>query len=355
MTRVRPALALLLLQLVGPRALLAQRSPAETMQRAVILYEELQLERAIVFLRQVISPSAAGQASAEQRTQADKYLGAAYALLRQRDSALVHFAAALERDPFLDLDERSFTEGERRLFLESRRQVFAVGARAPADTVITPGFQRVIWTVVTTQPATVRASLLPFDGGNGTAVATLTISATGVGLADLPWNGLSASGAIVPAGRYSLRIVASRDGGGVTDTASLAVDIRHQHAALEDTLPALGADALLPERRAPSASRRQLAKGVGLAVAAFAIPSLLGSRDLGTNGTHTAVMAGGSAAAGFAGFVLWSRNGVIASNVAANERRRRERALHNIAVLRRNTERMAGVRLAIVAARGADQ
>lgn len=339
----------------SPRPLTAQRSPAETMQRAVILYEELQLERAIVLLRQVVSTSAAGQASPEQRTQAHKYLGAAYALLRQRDSALVHFATALDRDPFLDLDARTFTEGERRLFLESRRSVFAVGARAPADTVITPGSEQVSWTVVTTQPATVQASLRPADGGADAALATLTTSANGEGLADMRWNGLTASGAVVPAGRYTMSFVAKRVGGGVTDSASLAVDIRYQHASLEDSLPALRADELLPERRPPSASRTQLAKGMGLAVAALAIPSLLGSKDLGTNSTHTAVMAGGSAAAGVAGFVLWGRSRIIATNVAANEHRRRERAVHNVAVARRNSERMAGVRLAIVAARGTEQ
>ena len=356
MTRAgRWCFVVMLLLVSGSRAVMAQRSPAETMQRAVILYEELQLERAIVLLRQVISTSAAGQASPEQRTQAHKYLGAAYALLRQRDSALVHFATALDRDPFLDLDARTFTEGERRLFLESRRSVFAVGARAPADTVITPGAEQVSWTVVTTQPATVQASLRPVDGGTDAALTILTTSANGAELADMRWNGLTASGAVVPAGRYTMRFVASRVGGGATDSASLAVDIRYQHASLEDSLPALRADELLPERRPPSASRTQLVRGMGLAVAALAIPSLLGSKDLGTNGTHTAVMAGGSAAAGVAGFVLWGRSRVIAPNVAANARRRRERAAYNTAVARRNAERLAGVRLAIVAAQGAAQ
>ena len=356
MTRVcRCLLIVPFLLVAGPGALMAQRSPAETMQRAVILYEELQLERAIVLLRQVLSTSAAGQSSPAQRTQAHTYLGAAYALLRQRDSALVHFATALDRDPFLDLDARTFTEGERRLFLESRRSVFAVGARAPADTVIAPGSEHVSWTVVTTQPATVRASLRPVDGGGGAVLATFTISASGADLADMPWNGLTASGAVVPAGRYAMSFVAGRVGGGATDSISLAVDVRYQHASLEDSLPALRADELLPERRPPSASRTQLAKGMGLAVAALAIPSLLGSKDLGTNGTHTAVMAGGSAAAGLAGFVLWGRSRMIAPNVAANDRRRRERAVHNVAVARRNSERMAGVRLAIVAAPGAER
>ncbi|MDQ6886885.1 MAG: hypothetical protein M3068_06275 [Gemmatimonadota bacterium] len=352
MRRFLPLVAVPLL-LAAPFSVSAQRTPEETLQRAVILYEELQLERAVVLLRQVISPSAAGRVSAEQRTQSHKYLGAAFALLRQRDSAIVHFETAVQADPFVDLDERSFTAVERQLFLESRRRTFALGVRPAPDTVIAPGTERIRWTIVTTQPATVQASLRPMDGRGDATLATLLSSANGVGVAEIAWDGLSSRGEIAPEGRFQIRFVARRDGiAATTDTVTLALDLRYRHQALEDVLPELRPEELLEERRAPSASRLQLAKGLGLAGAALAIPTFVGNGGLGSPGSQRTVMAGSAAAAGLTGFALWRRTPVITLNVAANERRRSDRALHNAEVRRRNAERLASARLVVRSEQG---
>ena len=120
------------------RAGAAQRAPGEVLSRGVILYEELQLERAAVLLREVTSPSNTAATMAE-RVQAMKYLGATFSLLGQRDSALAYFRRMLERDPFMDLDPAEFTPQERQLFAHARRHTFVVGVRTLSDTGFVPG------------------------------------------------------------------------------------------------------------------------------------------------------------------------------------------------------------------------
>ncbi|MGI8497608.1 MAG: hypothetical protein ACR2OG_08525 [Gemmatimonadaceae bacterium] len=352
MTRLVLSFVAVMLLIAGPSALAAQRAPEETLQRAVILYEELQLERAVVLFRQVTSPSQAGHTSVEQRTQAHKYLGATFALLRQRDSALVHFEAAVQADPFLDLDERNFTAVERQLFLESRRRTFALGVRPASDTAIAPGAEQIRWTIVTTQPAAVQATLRPMGGREDAVLATVVSSANGSGVADIGWDGLTSRGEIAPEGRFQMRFIARRDGAATTDTVSLSLELRYRHEALEDSMPEWRPEQMLEERRAPSASRLQLAKGLGLAGAALAIPTFVGNGGLGVPGSQRTVMAGSAAAAGLTGFAIWRRGPVISGNVAVNERRRSDRTLHNAEVRRRNAERLARARLVIRSEQG---
>ena len=113
----------------SPRRASAQGSTAESLEQATKLYEDLQVERALVLLRQVISPSSPFEVSREQRVQAYTYLGASLAILGMRDSSIAYFRAALERDPFTDLDPSRFTERERSAFGEARIRTLAVGAR----------------------------------------------------------------------------------------------------------------------------------------------------------------------------------------------------------------------------------
>ena len=90
------------------------------LHRAIRLYEDLQVERALAMFREVISPSTPFVVSTGQRVIAYKYLGAAHATLGQPDSASVYFRAAIERDPFVDLDGHDFTAREREVFAECK-------------------------------------------------------------------------------------------------------------------------------------------------------------------------------------------------------------------------------------------
>src|SRR5271169_3927868 len=88
----------------------AQTTAADMLQHAVRQYEDVELEDALVILRQLVTPSTALDVSAEQRTQAYKYLGAVFALqpgADKRDSAIANFSAAIARDPSVDLDPQT--------------------------------------------------------------------------------------------------------------------------------------------------------------------------------------------------------------------------------------------------------
>jgi hypothetical protein len=269
------ALGIALVVGVGRRAD-AQANTGEMLQRAIGLYEDLQVERALTLLRQVISPSSPFEVTREQRVQAYKYLGAALTILGQRDSASVYFRAALERDPFVDLDAATFTEQERAAFAAARRLIFAVGARPVRETRFDPRTEHVSFVVITTHPARLRAEL---RGASGPPLELLDHDNDGV--REVTWDGVLADGRLAPPGRYQLLARATSDLSQAVDSARIFFDVTHDAPALEDTLPALGAGDLLPERYSRALARGDVLTALGVAAVTLAIPPVLSSPDVG--------------------------------------------------------------------------
>jgi hypothetical protein len=338
---MRLFVSVLALMTLAP-ALSAQRSPAEQLNRAIILYEELQLERALVLLRDVVSPSNA-EVTREERVRAIKYLGAAFALLGRRDSAIAQFRGAIERDPFIDLEPALFTATERSLFAEARREVFAVGVRVQADSGFVPGHGRVSLRFVTTRHARVEAVLK--RPRESEPLVTFRWSAEGA--SDSPWDGLDQRGARLPPGRYDLEVRATSTADSVRDTVALRFDVGYEHEALEDTLASLDSASLLPERNPPSVPRKYLATGLAAAAFAVAVPAIIGNGDLGGSQKHASVMASLSLSGGVLGYVLLQRGSAIPSNIRENARRREERVRHNLDIRQRNEARLAEARMII--------
>lgn len=323
-----------------------QRAPGEVLSRAVILYEELQLERAVTLLREVMSPSNTA-ATAAERVQAMKYLGAAFALLGQRDSAIAYFQGTLERDPFTDLDPAVFTGQERQLFAVARQRAFVVGARVLSDTGFVPAQGRVPLRFVTSRHARVQAVLR--DAATDEAVASFRWTAEGA--SESPWDGLDQHGARLAPGRYHLEVSATATTDSLSDTVALRFDVRYDHASLEDTL-AFEAGSLLPERRPPSVARSHLAAGLAAAAFAIAVPTAIGHGELGGTRKHALVMASVTASGGIAAFFFLRRGSGIPANVLENARRREEHARGNREIRERNAARMAEARMVITPASG---
>jgi tetratricopeptide (TPR) repeat protein len=344
MIRLRAVVAMAIAVAVA-RPLAAQRTPGEVLSRAVILYEELQLERAVTLLREVTSPS--NTATTVERVQAMKYLGAAFALLGSRDSALAYYRAALERDPFTDLDAAVFTAQERQLFAIARRRTFVAGVRTVADSGFVPGRGRAPLQFVATQHARMQAVVRRADGGE--AIATFRWTAEGA--SESPWDGLDQQGARLPAGRYLLEATATATADSARDTVALRFDVRYDHEPLEDTLT-LDAGSLLPERQPPSVARSRLAIGLAAAAFAVAVPIAVGNDDLSGTTTHANVMATVTVSAGIAAFIHLRRGSAIPSNVLENARRREEHARHNREIRDRNAARLAQARMRIAPASG---
>jgi hypothetical protein len=323
----------------------ASSDPAATLARAVKLYEDLQVERAVALLRPLADPLSA--ATPAQRVSAYKYMGASLAILGARDSAVAAFSAAVARDPFLDLDPQTFTAAEREAFAQARRQTYRVAVRPVAAAVIDPRLERLPLVLVATHAGALRAEL---SGPGGRA--SLLYESGVEGARELAWAGVLDDGRLAPPGRYELLLRGQSALGGGADSARVYLDVRHQVEPLEDTLPALGPAQLLPERHPRAASTRALAGGAAVALAALAIPAVVGNSHLGGGG-----LAVGGAAAGLAGgglgFLVRRAHPEIPANAAENSRRRADRARHNALVVERNAERRARTRLAIAPAAGA--
>ena len=326
------------------RPLPAQRAPGEVLNRGVILYEELQLERAVTLLREVMSPSNV-TVTAEQRVQAMKYLGAAFALLGQRDSSITYFRRMLERDPFVDLDPAVFTAQERQLFAIARQRAFVVGVRTLPDSAFTPGQGRVSLRFVTTQRARVQA--LVRRAGDVEPVAAFRW--TTEGSSESPWDGLDQNGARLAPGRYQLDVTANATTDSASDTLSLRFDVSYDHEPLEDSI-VFDPTSLLPERRPPSIARSHLAAGLAVAAFAVAMPSVIGHGELSGTRKHAVLMASVSASGGIATFLFLRRGSGLPANVLENARRREAHARLNREIRERNEGRLAGARMIITLA-----
>jgi hypothetical protein len=322
----------------------AQGNTDEALSQAVSLYENLDVERALILLRRVVSPSSPFEVSREQRARAYTYLGATLAILGQSDSAVVYFRAALERDPFIDLDSERFTPQERAALAEAKRQTFALAARPVRAVEWDPAREQVNFTAVTTHDALLRIELHALAGGP----PAVLYERDGNGVRDVPWNGMIGA-KVAPAGVYELCIVGRSTTSGRTDSTLTTFTLEHQHEPLEDTLPDLAPSELLPERRPPNAGRTSLLKGVAIAGAALIVPALVGNGDLREGGNGLALTAATAAAgAGVAAFIIQRRSPGIPQHVAHNAELKRQRAATNAEIARRNADRLARTRLRLL-------
>lgn len=346
MIAIRIALGLLLL---GALPLRAQGNTEEALDRAVALFDELQVERSLVMLRQIVSPSSPYEVTQEQRVRAYKYLGASMAIMGMLDSSVVYFRAALERDAFTDLDPARFTEVERGAFTEARHQFLAIGARPIVARQLDPATERLTLTFVTTHPAVMRVELHEVRTGARTPL----FEGANEGVREIAWDGLDASGRIAPEGRYEVIFAGTSSITGRSDSTRAYFDLQHEREPLEDTLPSLRPQELLIERHPSSAAPLELAKGLGLAASALMLPSLLSNSRLdGHDRRLVATVAGAAAITGVVASVVRHRNRDIPANIAANQQRIRARAAANQLIEQRNSVRVAGTRLRIVPAAG---
>jgi hypothetical protein len=327
----------------------AQDSTAAALEQARRLYEQLELERALPVLRQVLSPSWPFDVTAAQRVEAETYLGAALALLGDRDSAKTHFRRALERDPFADLDPARFTPAQLDAFQATRARVFALGVRPVAVTRLDPRTDRLTFRVVATHAASGRIEIRPTDDTAAFPVFVGDVQ----GLREIAWDGVLASGRLAPTGRYSLVFVGQSRLLARTDSTSIYFDVRQEVATLEDTLPELQPGDLLPERYEGGAATADVLKGVGIAAGAFVIANVVSNRDLGRPKGMAVAMGTVGVAAGVTTFLGRRRQRDLPANVAANARRRAERAQTNAAIRGRNADKIAQTVLLITPAAGA--
>ena len=259
------------------RSVSAQRAPGEVLNRGVILYEELQLERAVTLLREVMSPSNVA-VTTEQRVQAMKYLGAAFALL----------AIAIPRSPIFDgYGARSLCGSrpggvpaqERQLFAIARQRAFRGGLCEPCRTALLRPPGRVSLRFVTTQRARVQALVRRAGTWSPSAASAgpPRVRRVALGWARSEWSAAGAGS--LPARRHA---------NATTDSAErhalAAIRCSYDHAPLEDSMsstrhPSSPSGGL---RRSPARTSRQGWRSPRFAVA---VPSVIGHGELSGRGS----------------------------------------------------------------------
>jgi hypothetical protein len=306
--------------------------------RAKTLYDNLDVERSLLLLRQVISPSSPFQVTPAQRVEAYKYIGAALALTGMPDSATVYFRAALERDPFTDLSPQDFTPAQLGALAAAKRLTFGVGSRPVILTRFRPQAEPVSFVVQTTHSAVLQVELV----GESDSARAVLFTGDSEGLRDVPWNGLMSNGKLAAPGRYRLLLGARSRLSGDRDSVAVPFLLSHEHAPLEDTLPDLQSSDLMPEQRPIRAARDGLLAGFGVAASALLLSNVVSDPGLEGEGPVFAMTAGGLGVLTGIGGYLWQLNHrTIPANVRENQHRRTARAAAKAEVERRNRAKIA--------------
>ncbi|HEX2780468.1 MAG TPA: hypothetical protein VHM30_13270, partial [Gemmatimonadaceae bacterium] len=254
-------------------------------------------------------------------------------------------AGGVRAKPFIREEEERFVApaiSRGAAFAEARQRTLAVGARQIPPKRFDPRSEQVAIVFVSTQQAAVRVEVRSLVDTTGVVL----FERESDGVREVAWNGMI-GGAPARQGRYAL-IVRARNAADVTDSASFAFTIAHDHEALEDTLPAFRDGELLPERWPAWVASRDLGRGVALAGLALVIPTLGHSRLSIGGHPYAKIAAAGAVAGGLAAFVDRRRHPINTAAIAANNARRIERAAHNAEVARRNAARLAAMRVVII-------
>ena len=332
----------------------AQQSVAEQLQTAKEAYEKSNTELAknlfatIIASRQQVTP--------EQRVTAYKYLGAYWALQSSpgaRDSANSFFLAAIDFDPFTDLDRKIFAADEQNAFARARAAIFKVGIqpiepKALDPTSSNPDSSRYTFRVVSTRQARMVATIVNLADPNKSEVIGQMGNSEGV--RDIVWGGL-VNNVRADTGLYELRLEADdnvRQGTPrVTERQRFRID--HVHAKLEDSLPPfrdvnLGGTDTLRSRYSGAKPYGEGARGAFLATMAGALPFVaLASaqrQNMSQWGTHLGVGIALGVVGGIGGYTYATKHRDDARAVAENARRRDERARFNAGVAARNRARL---------------
>lgn len=349
MRRLPLALLLLALPALAP----AQGTTSENIARAIAMYEAFNVEGARPILQQIISPSYLQPVTAVERVAAYKYLGASYALLDKQDSAITFFVAALDFDPFTDLDPDKFSPAELGAFNTARSRIFKVGIEPIQNKVINPKLDSsaYVFRLITTSPASVMTVVLVNQSDTNKKEVLLPPQANN-GPRQIRWLGVLQSGLFADSAIYMLRVQATAPGSSQPLQDQQFFRLEHSYEPLEDTLPPLTGAALLQEQIPPRAPWMDLVKGVVTGGAAYGLASLAMSDDVVGWQTHAIGAAALSIGAGTWSFLYRRANRNIGDNVRENARRQAQRAAFNAAVTARNRARLDNRRIILTAVTG---
>jgi hypothetical protein len=326
--------ALLLL----PVAAGAQNTTRDRIDRAVALFNNFQVEQARTILQDIISPNYLQPVSPQERVEVYKFLGASLALLSHQDTARTFFTAALDFDPFTDLDANQFGPQELQAFNEAKQSIFKVGVGTIRHKLIVPRLDTSLYAfrIVTTNRGRLNVQIISQADSNRREVL---FDDENDGLRLVRWNGVLRSGQFADTGIYLIRATGQKDGR-TPSTAQQFFRIEHHFDPLEDSIPPFQAEQLLQDRIAPRAPYGDLAKGIFAAAGAFGLGSLMMDQNVAGWQTQAVGASAVGLLAGTWSFMYRRTNRTIGPNAAENARRQAERARYNAGVETRNRAKL---------------
>jgi len=301
----------------------------QLLARGVQAYQHLDLDQAVSLLRASLAPTAGTGLLVGDQVRALTYLGAAELFRTHTDSARAAFRRIVALDPEYQPDQTVFPPQVTELFALVRRATPAVAVRiAPVTTFKARAESLHVYLVGSDSATRARVRVEREDGVlvrevyGGVVGDSLTVG----------WDGQSAGGTPVAAGRYRLTVttIGSASNGDRVTRVPLIVE-RQAQAASAPAAPATPPDSLLlPERSAGGSGWPSLAVGAGGALVAAALPAAINPG--GDDGQRRFVVSVAIGTAGLLGF-LWQRRGhALPDNIRAN------------AALRQQWARRAGAR-----------
>ncbi len=310
MRRRLPLLAALAVLAVG-RDLPAQTA-GELVAQGIAAYNGLEYDAAGALLRRglaVVGPDALPPGA---RPVTFVYLGATEIFRGRRDSAEVAFRQALRADPRHRPDPLVFPPVVANTFDAVRRTTAYVRVEVAPDTGIILGKEFYVARLDASALHNITVDVLREDGRpvrqlyGGPIADSLVVR----------WEGLDEDGAAAIEGRLILQI-ASRASGGVQRLLQLPLSTS---GGARDTLPhppPLADSLLLPEREPRGPALRALGTGLGGALGALILPSLI-TKD-GASASSRYLVAVSLTTAGILGFVAQRPGRVVEDNIVANQ------------------------------------
>ena len=339
--RIAPLLAVAIVLGLGggvggvPR-LGAQGRPEPLLARAVAMLDATEPERAVELLRQLLLglPSTAPTAL---RSEAHLRIATASWSLGLLDSAAVHFQAAVREDAFLRLDPELYNPELVTAFRASRRAIVAVGVRPPSDTLLDSRTGRWQVAVAVSQPGQVRVRLAR-SGATGAEARPVVLAVDSSATASFPVMG--ADSVTLTPGQYRL-VVEYAGSAGTAASSGTSLEVAQ---STPDTLayePPPPDSLFRLEFRWGPRSRGPLLRGVGVGVAAAAIPLLLGDSRLRTWGTESRALFVGAtvSVAGLAAYVLGRPKQLLPENIEYNRALRSAWEARNRSIVATNAAR----------------
>jgi hypothetical protein len=296
--------------LAAPGRLPAQDA-ATLLQAGIQAYQNLEFDRAAGYLQRALE---AGSITVTERTSALAYLGATEIFRGRPDSGRAVFRGLVRFAPRYRIDRLVFPPEVTTSFEAARRATPVAAVELPDSTAFRAGESGL---PVDLFASTYLQAHVDVVRGDGTPVRALYAGPVGDSLRT-EWDGMTAGGSAVPAGRYVL-LVTSTDTAGVTGRiVRVPLDIA---VTLPDTMAYPGPppdSVLLPERTTAGPGLQALVGGLVLGTAVALLPNAV-APDASLSAARFGVGAAVSLA-GFAGFLTSRPGREIPENVAANER-----------------------------------